>query len=101
MAITPVCERMYSSFESLGSDQGFYSYRILDLIMNINEKIAQKHRRQKRLVFFIRFAIFQTAGHVFYALDRDAMYLPGGAVRSGPTTEWGRLEDKTAWSPPM
>ena len=39
--------------------------------MNTNGKIAQKRYGGRRDLFVISFAIFQTAGHDFYALDKD------------------------------
>ena len=71
--------------------------------MNTNGKIAQKRYGGRRDVFVISFAIFQTAEHDFYALDKETRYLPSPprGLPSGPTTERGRLEDKSAWSPPM
>ena len=57
MAITPVCEIMY---KSLGSD---HEYK--------RQNSTKTTRQQKRLVFFISFASFQTANPVFYALDKE------------------------------
>ena len=39
--------------------------------MNTNGKIAQKRYGDRRDLFVISFAILQTAGHDFYALDKE------------------------------